>query len=156
MHWGRGESSTKPSFWDFLGGPVVKTPCFHSRLPLVWFLVREPRSHMPHSVAKKKDSQTLQFPANVYGISYLQFLFFLLCEIITHIFLHRSPFGHIIPHWMLLTLYGWHCSELSDPYYYPHRRFYESRKHFWGIDDIFLIWGYNRRAVETYKAHSTR
>ena len=105
---------------------------------------------------KKKDSQTLQFPANVYGSSYLQFLIFLLCEIITHIFLHRSPFGHIIPHWMLLTLYGWHCSELSDPYYYPHRRFYESRKHFWGIDDIFLIWGYNSRAVETYKAHSTR
>ena len=39
-YWGQGKSSTKPSFWDFPGGPVVKTPCFHSRLPLVWFLVR--------------------------------------------------------------------------------------------------------------------
>ena len=38
---------------DFPGGPVFKIPCFHSR---VWSMVKELGSHMPHSIAKKKDS----------------------------------------------------------------------------------------------------
>ena len=138
---------------------VIQWLRLHASIPFHWFGSwsenQDPTCHIVWP-KKKKDSQTLQFPDNVYGSSYLQFLFFLLCEIIAHIFLHPSPFGHIIPHWMLFALYGWYCSELSDPYYYLHRRFYESRKHVWGIGDFFLIWGYNSRAIGTYKAHSTR
>ena len=34
--------------WDFSGGPVVKTLCFHCK-GVVQALVGEQRSHMPHS-----------------------------------------------------------------------------------------------------------
>ena len=38
-------------FWDFSGGPMVRTPCFHCRVPS---LVEDLRSHMLHNIAKKK------------------------------------------------------------------------------------------------------
>ena len=38
-------------FWDFPGGPMVRTPCFHCRVPS---LVEDLRSHMLHNMAKKK------------------------------------------------------------------------------------------------------
>ena len=37
---------------EFLGGPVVKTLCFHCHGPGVQFLVVELRSHKLYSVAK--------------------------------------------------------------------------------------------------------
>jgi len=48
-----GESMARRPFRDFLGGPVVKTPSSQCRGRRFKSLVRELRSHMLHSVAKK-------------------------------------------------------------------------------------------------------
>ena len=42
--------------WDFPGGPVTRTPCFHYK-GHVPSLVRELRAHMPLSVAKEKKKE---------------------------------------------------------------------------------------------------
>ena len=47
-------SESKGEQREFPGGPVVRTPSFHCRGARVQSLVREPRSRMPHGVAKKK------------------------------------------------------------------------------------------------------
>lgn len=44
--------------WDFPGGPVTRTPCFHYK-GHVPSLVRELRAHMPLSVAKEKKKRAL-------------------------------------------------------------------------------------------------
>ena len=44
-------------FGGFPGGPVVKT-AFPMQGVQVWSLVRKLRSHMPHSMAKKKKNKS--------------------------------------------------------------------------------------------------
>ena len=47
----------KQQWWEFPGGPVVRTPRFHCWGPGVLSLVRELRSHKPHGSAKKTNKK---------------------------------------------------------------------------------------------------
>ena len=44
-------------WWEFPGGPVVRTSCFHCLWDPGWSLVRELRFHKPPAVAKRKTRQ---------------------------------------------------------------------------------------------------